>query len=220
MEGIFGMPITKDFVFCDVFSNNWMRRKYGPERGNRYWTFQLALNILNQTKKNPLIVETGCQRMADDFGAGMSTTILGEYALRYGARLITVDYDQKHLEDCKGFTAEFADAITYVHHESVDFLERFTEPIDLLYLDSMDYPIDDNLEEQTYSQQHCLNEYMAARKNLYPQSLLLLDDNQLPNGGKPKFTKNKLIEDGWVCLLDWQQSLWILASQTSKGIQP
>ena len=42
----------------------------------------------------PLMVETGCQRAANDHGAGMSSTIFGRYFQGRGAgKLLSIDLD-------------------------------------------------------------------------------------------------------------------------------
>jgi hypothetical protein len=36
----------------------------------------------------------------------------------------------------------------------------------------------------------------------------MIDDNQLPGGGKSRLAKEHLAGLGWSCLLDFQQSVW------------
>ena len=79
------------------------------------------------------------------------------------------------------------------------------EEIGLLYLDSLDY--EENLQKE--SQEHQLNEIEAAYPKLTQNSIILLDDNDFPNGGKTKLTKEYLLKNNWQCVLDHQQSLWI-----------
>ena len=174
----------------------------------------MALNILYQKRENPLIIETGCQRMADDLGAGMSTSIFGEYLKRYGGRLFTVDISQHNLDICKGCTIDFADYIKYVCQDSISFLRHNEEKADLLYLDSLDYPIGDeagDIQKQVAAQVHCLKEFKAAVKGgtVTNSTIILIDDNQLPGGGKPRLLKQHLQDEGYLCLLDLQQSLWV-----------
>ena len=153
-----------------------------------------------------LIIETGSIRVKDDPG-GAYTPLWGAFCKRYGKRLITVDILPEVTDLCKEVTKEYADHITYVTQDSVEFLKSFDEPIDLLFLDSMDCPLDEPAEE---AQRHNFEEFEAARKNLHKNSLLLMDDNNFPNGGKPGITKNYLLtQPDWVCLLDYAQSLWI-----------
>src|SRR5574343_374682 len=137
--------MREDLVFTNEPEKNWLYQKYYYAGGNsRYWTFQLALNLLSQQVDKAVIIETGCQRMDGDLGAGMSTSIFGEYVVRYGGRLITVDLIPQHLEICKQCTMPYSSAIDYVLADSVDFLSKYEGQVDLLYLDSLDYPVGDN----------------------------------------------------------------------------
>lgn len=204
---------TKLVYTSDQDGPNWFYDKYYCCGGNsRYFTFQLALNLLSQKTTTPTIIETGCQRQADDLGAGMSTSIFGEYVKRYGGKLITVDLFPQHLEVCKECTKEFSDHISYIESDSLRFLSTYMGPCNLLYLDSLDYPVGTdagNVAMQQAAQQHNLLEFKAIEKRLSDWCIILLDDNTLPGGGKPKLCKEYLITRGYTCLLDYQQSLFV-----------
>ena len=130
-------------VFAGADQNaNWFFKKYYHAGDNgRYFTFQLALNLLNQRFISPVILETGCQRQPDDLGAGMSTTIFAEYLSRYSGQLICVDNNARHLEIAKECVSSFHIEKKFELSDSVRFLREYTGPVDLLYLDSYDYPI-------------------------------------------------------------------------------
>lgn len=199
------MSSLADFLFIE---NDWLYKQFQhiESVGSmiKYVTIKVALNILLQTG-GQLIVETGTQRMKDDPG-GSSTTIFGAFCKRYGKRLITVDNNAKNLEVSKECTMEFKDHITYVLSDSVEFLQRFSEPIDLLYLDSLDCPVEGDATE---AQEHSLRELKAAYKNLHKGSLLIIDDNNFPNGGKSRLAKYFLLRTKeWLCILDYAQTLW------------
>jgi hypothetical protein len=209
--------MLKDFTYTSSWAEgpltNWFHSKYYYAGGNsRYWTFQMALNILSQQTDNPVIIETGCQRQQDDIGAGMSTSIFGEYCQTYGGQLITVDMVEPHLRICQACTSMFASNIQYALSDSLSFLRSYKGRVDLLYLDSVDYPIGDQAGDQalqTASQTHSLAEFCAAEDTLHNKTILLIDDNQLPGGGKPRMLKDYLETRNWVCLFDFQQSLWM-----------
>ena len=232
----------KDLVFANE-PGNWFYDKYYVNGINsRYWTFQLAFNILYQREKHPTIVETGCQRQADDIGAGMSTSIFAEYIANFGGELHIVDNNIRHLtiaEKCiSKWSTENANRVFTYHNDSVEFLKNYLGEVDLLYLDSWDYPYGEllnefggkeDIEKATIelnklshtevvsrfgsiifpSQQHCVREFKAVEEQLDETSIVLIDDNQLPGGGKPGLLKPYLEEQGWTCLFDFQQTLWI-----------
>ena len=192
--------------------NDWLSKEFDRLQvihSTHYLTFKTALNLFMQFEGN-LIVETGSMRMKDDPG-GAYTLLWGAFCKRYNKKLITVDILPEVTNVCKGCTIEYADHITYITQDSVEFLLGFHEPIDLLFLDSMDcpIPIEGSAEE---AQKHNFEEFKAAEKNLHKGSILLMDDNNFSNGGKPWITKNYLLtQPDWICLLDYAQSLWIKA---------
>src|SRR5262249_8735059 len=99
------------------------------------------------------------------------------------------------------------DRVRFHLSDSVEFLRKFDRSIDFLYLDSCDYLEDE--PGRSISQVHQLKEIGAAIDKLSPGAVVLLDDNDFPSGGKTKLSKQFLSDQGWFCLLDWVQSLWI-----------
>lgn len=216
---------------------NWFYEKYYYSGSNfRYPSFQIALNLLNQNHDNPHIIETGCQRQVEDLGAGMSTSIFGEYIHRYGGTLAVCDINAHSLEVAKSCVSEYKD-IEFTCSDSVEFLKN-QKGCDLLYLDSWDYPygqmldkyggqadlekamtlVGEKFEEDIRAefkniigpcQEHCLSEFKAIEDNLNEDTILLIDDNDFPGGGKPGLLKPYLLEKNWTCLFDSQQTIWI-----------
>lgn len=194
--------------------DNWLYNRYYYGGGNaRYYTFQIALNLLRQRTPNPVIIETGCQRQEEDVGAGMSTSLFAEYISRYGGELISVDLVLEHLVRAATYVKKWPEAkVKFAHSDSLLFLREYRSHCDLVYLDSLDYPIGaeaGDVQKQKAAQEHCLNELIAIWPALNSQSIVLLDDNQLPGGGKPALAKQYLVDHHWHCVLDLQSSLWI-----------
>jgi hypothetical protein len=197
-----------------LFSGNWFDRKYSQLSSGRYTTFKTALNLIHQGRLGGngeiVIVETGTTRLPNDWGAGMSTVLFGDYLKRYGGLLYTVDIEAKNIETCREVTKEFENNIEYVVSDSHDFLRDFKKGIDLLYLDSMDYPLKKEEGPVEDCQKHQLKEYELAKAKLKSGwSVVLLDDNELRDGGKCKLTKQQLLKDMAVHVMDAQQSLWL-----------
>jgi len=194
----------EDFTYIE---NDWFRTKYANNSKSRFVTFKVALNWLYQHKGRNL-VETGTTKEYDDWGAGMSTILFGDFCKHFGGLIWTVDKSRQAIEMSREVTAEFADYITYVHRGSIGFLQDFPRKIDLLYLDSMDYPLFDE-RPISVCQEHQLVELQAAYKKLSKKAVVLLDDNGLPKGGKTGLSKRWLAKKGWICLLDNQQTVWV-----------
>lgn len=191
-----------------LFANGWFDQNYLEKIGMRYPTFKAALGLFLQLGGGN-IVETGTLREKNQWTDGCSTLIFAETLKEYDAGYLwTVDISPDNIAVAKEATHHVADRVTYVVDDSLNFLENFDREINLLYLDSFDW---DNIEPlKSQSQQHQLLEIQAAFPKLKPSSIVLLDDNDLPGGGKAALTKPFLIEQGFTCILDYYQSLWIL----------
>ena len=84
------------------------------------------------------------------------------------------------------------------------YLQAFEPTIDLLYLDSYDYDKRDP-EVIKASQEHHLNEVKAAESNLHDKSVILIDDCNLPGGGKGRLVIDYLLERGWQVVMSKYQ---------------
>lgn len=185
---------------------------YRNSLGARYHSMKTALNLFFQNK-GVTIVETGTTRQENDWGAGMSTFVFLE-AIKmmrteeYSPELFTVDISADNIDMCRKICG--ADkAITYVVDDALHFLKESCPPqIDLLYLDSLDYPLGGTAHAVKQCQEHQLKEFKLAENQLAKHAVVLLDDNDFPDGGKTKITKNYLYTNGWTILIDDQQSLW------------
>ena len=219
-----------------VFSGGWFDCRYRNLSDGRYATFKLALNLMLQ-RSGTMFVETGCVRQENDFGAGYSTFMFSDFLSRYGGLLLSVDISETNVRLAERLTQDFPVRPILTNDDSIHFLKStlrqhpmFTGKIDLLYLDSFDYPLDrlhaacppPELNEMSDDdialrfpelvlppQQHCLAELQAASDLLHAGSVVLIDDNNLPGGGKSRLAKQTLLDWGWICLLDFQQTVWI-----------
>lgn len=231
----------------DYFYNQYFSKLGSTPYHNRgRWpTFKIALNLFLQ-KKGSVIVETGCQRQLEDWGSGCSTYLFLDFLQKHpnNGKLYSIDNNKnsieflesnfpqnKHLHSILGDSSEVLNSF-YMHESRID----------LLYLDSYDYPIGElmlryGIEKnyETYipiifdtmsqreilkkhgdlilpCQEHCLNELKAAWPYLGSNSIILLDDNTLPGGGKSRLAKDFLFSHGATMILDYHQSLWIKSS--------
>jgi hypothetical protein len=204
--------------------NSWWEQRYRAkiEPGGRFHTTKVALNLLLQ-RNGSTIVETGTIRSRGDYaGAGMATLTFGAFCARYGKRLWTVDILPEAIALARKQTPKYAEAITYVTGDSVEFLQKFPMAIDLLYLDSFDCPVDDSDPDRLReAQEHQLREIQAAWDKLDDRSIVLLDDNDFVNGGKCRLSNEFLADHGWTCLIADKQALWISdVAPPSNGVCP
>jgi hypothetical protein len=134
----------------------------------------------------PRVVETGCVRERDDWGAGYFGYLCGMWLEAVGGgELISVDNDPAHVRHRARAVPDWTRA-RVVQSCSVAYLEGRTEPIDVAYLDSMDTYVAGH-------DAHGLREARAAAKLVAPNGLILFDDSP-PDGaggwrgkGRPRF---------------------------------
>jgi len=167
-----------------------------PPSNGRYKTFKEALEMMSQ-RNVKTIVETGTERWQEGQycfdGDGGSTIIFGHWATENRAKMYSVDINQTHLEYSKGNTKSYLSNLSLVCSDSVTYLQNFKGKIDFLYLDSFDY----DEKNPTPAQQHCLREIMAAEDKLTQNSIVMIDDCNVPGGGKGLLAIRYLLEKGW-----------------------
>ena len=119
--------------------------KFNNEKNIRFSSFKKVFEIF--IKRNlKIIVETGTARGKTKFffikrynwKDGMSTPMFAEYAKFINGTLHTCDISSENIENAKKFTSNFSDHIRFYIKDSLVFLKEFNNPIDLLYLDSLD----------------------------------------------------------------------------------
>ena len=194
---------TEKLDFLEYHS--WFDKLFEQFLRGRYFTQRIALNLLYQLPTHN-IVETGCVRFPNDFGGGNSTYIYGAFVSKYGGRLTTIDISPRNIYVCKISTLEFKKNITYITEDSITAIPKLKKPIDLLYLDSLDVPEDGS--DATPGQEHNLIEFKLAEPLLHKGSIILIDDNDMENGGKTRLTKQYLADQGYTLILDLAQTLW------------
>lgn len=164
-------------------------------------TFARACELAIE-RKFRLIIETGTYRgiKAD----GQSTRIWATLARELGADFYSLDIDQKSIDKAKNLGGP-VDYARFYCGDSVPFLSCFQSPIHLLYLDSFDY-----IEKTGWqAQAHQVAEMGAALGKLTPDAIVLLDDCNIPGGGKALFTEWFLISRGWKLDYDGYQKLFV-----------
>ncbi len=136
-------------------------------------SFAKFLDFLAKKEGPVLMVETGCQRQADDPGAGMSTTIFGTYLAdrNDGSRLISLDCDPEHVAIARSLPVCDFGTVEVIQTDSRPWLASFSgSPVDALYLDSCDCWVPG-------FQDVCMDEAVAALPLLTYDCPVLIDDS-------------------------------------------
>ena len=168
----------------------------------RYETFKQVINLLEE-KNVKTLIETGTARCGDSNfdGDGGSTIIFAHWAVEHDAQMYSVDIDAVHIEIAKQVTEQYMTHLTYALEDSVTFLKEFEGKIDFLYLDSWDYSESDPYPAQI----HNLKEVLAAYDKLHDQSIIMIDDCNIPGGGKGKLAIDFLLQNGWYKFMNRHQ---------------
>ena len=151
--------------------------KYDNIKNIRFNSFEETLK-LSFKRGLKTIVETGTARGKTKFffikkynwKDGMSTPMFAEYAKFIKGKLHTCDISAENIDNARKFTSNFSNYIEFYIQDSLIFLKKFSLPIDLLYLDSLDG------HNPTAASNHQLKEAQIAVKKLHDKSLILLDD--------------------------------------------
>ncbi len=174
-------------------------------------TFRLSLKLLKQIRATT-IVETGTSRegLKGAKSNGAATIVFGKWAKENGAFLHSVDISEESVINAqKEVDRQELQAVVEIHlSDSLEFLKTFDQTVDFLYLDSYDYSHTD-VEIQKKSQEHHLLEFQAIEGHLHEKSIVLVDDCDLPNGGKGKSVIAYMLQNGWKILEESYQVLLV-----------
>ena len=218
---IFELPIGMYFVFSIVlafigfFIGKIIKHKslypFMPFRYDfrkRRDTFLKALEILNAINAK-IIIETGTSRegLKGAKSQGAASIVFGKWAKENGAILHSVDISEESVRVAQLEVNEqsLAENVKLHLSDSVAFLTEFKDSVDFLYLDSYDYS--ENVDVQKKSQEHHLKEFRAIENQLHKNSIVLIDDCGLPEGGKGKTVIAYMQTQGWNILIEEYQVL-------------
>jgi hypothetical protein len=204
-DAIYENKFYKDPIF-DGIDLSYDQQTY--ERGKPREYFLHTINLFNKYTDHKIILEIGSirNRMNHDIESinpvccndGHSTYFWRKYT---SADIYTVDIDKncKNIIDSddrlKDVNATTDDAISYA--------KSFDKKIDLLFLDAWDV-----FYSSEYAEKH-LEIYNILKDKLSDNCLILIDDTDIGNGGKGKLIIPQLIKDGFQCLINRRQSLFI-----------
>jgi len=172
--------------------------------GKREESFRIMVAFLNQ-QKNPVIVETGCARVENNFeGDGMSTLIFDSFVELNGGSLYSVDISHDSVNFARSKVTTNRSEIAC--EDSVSFLHKFDQKIDLLYLDSYDL----DPENPHPSSMHHIYELLAVSKCLKKGTMIVVDDNLSEEIGKGKYIADYLSKIGVPMIYSGYQQIWKL----------
>lgn len=193
-------------AYTNPVKNKYLSQRISPS-DKRYDTFVESLRLMEE-RGAQILVETGTSRggIRNFAGDGGSTVIFSHYAFDHNALLFSVDIDKQNLKNARLAIPYNDNVVRFIHSDSIEFLKNFGQPIDFLYLDSFDYDV----KNPSLSQRHHLNEIIAAYDWLHSKTIIMIDDCDLPQGGKGKLAINFLLKRGWKIIKDSYQVILVL----------
>lgn len=182
----------------------YLHNRISPDN-HRFTTFIYILRLLKE-RHAQVLVETGTARYGNKncSGDGCSTLIFADWIGVNGGQFYSVDISELALHDAAESLGAANEFVHLVQSDSIEFLKKFNQPIDFLYLDSFDF----DLDNPAPSQQHHLKEIIAAYPWLTEQTIVMIDDCNLPHGGKGKLVIEYLLNRNWkIVAQDYQTIL-------------
>ena len=151
-------------------------------------TIDKAIGYFRQ-RQGRLIVELGSIRQRGNVnGDGYSTIAWAQCA----EEVYSIDINPAATALTEELTRDFTNVIA-ITQDGIEFLQKFGQSIDLLYLDAWDAFLPGSQENHLYA-------YLAVRKNLHPRSLILIDDTDLGSHSKGRLVIPQALEDGFAVL--------------------
>lgn len=172
--------------------------------GSRADSIEAIIAYLLKQKRPLTIVETGCLRDVGNWaGDGQSTFIWDWVVSLTGGTVWSVDISPQNVAAARSVTSN---NVQLVLGDSVSFLSCFKGPIDLLYLDSFDLDPDNPMP----AARHHMNELTAAKRNLWPESIVMVDDTE-PGKGKGLLIADYMAAVGSKQIIDGKkQAAWLI----------
>jgi predicted O-methyltransferase YrrM len=176
--------------------------------GVRKPSFEIMIDKLSK-KNNPLIIETGCVRQLNDFGAGMSTVIFDKYIEQNGGECYSIDINPNNINLAKMITKNInlicSDSVSYLFNKNKELRDE-NKYVDLLYLDSFDFDHNDPHP----SSMHHIMELLCIWPSCTKGTIVAVDDNFDNGSGKGTYVKQFMSNIGINPIFDGYQIVWEL----------
>lgn len=159
----------------------------------------------------PLIIETGCLRVPDNWaGDGQSTFQFDWYARERQGSVFTIDINPASIDSARRACSGTTSTILNDSRPALHALgENSKKPASLLYLDSFDLDLADPMPSAV----HHATEIMAARGLIGDGTILCVDDFDvapLGSGGKGLIVDQFMNSIGATLLHAGYQKIWVL----------
>jgi hypothetical protein len=175
----------------------------GPQRNKTF--MEAAGFVLSLAGTLPLLIETGCYRGAAC--DGNSTLIMALLARETGGKFFSFDISPQHIHEAHDLLVQqgIASYATFIEGDSARTLRTVEANITLAYLDSYDFEPSTPINAQA----HQMIEAGLVLPKMAKVSAFLLDDCDLPHGGKAGLSLSAIQACGYKVVAEGYQKLLI-----------
>ncbi|UMM63557.1 hypothetical protein [Aristophania vespae] len=179
-----------------------------PRLGKRADGFSVIFDVLRQQER-PVIVETGCLRVPNNWeGDGQSTFLFDWFAREMHGTVFTIDINAASIDSARRACSGTTNTILNDSRAGLHTLGQITSrAASLLYLDSFDLDISAPMPSAI----HHATEMMAARRLISEGTLICVDDFNVPplgEGGKGMIIDQFMSSIGAEVLYSGYQKIW------------
>jgi predicted O-methyltransferase YrrM len=161
-------PLNVIKVVQEILKNEYLPLMVGRREG-----LSKLNKIVRERFESPNIVEIGTIRKHDNVdGDGYSTFFFGWLNKDLGGKFYTVDIDPESIKISQNICSVLSDNINFHTGDGENFLKKFKEEIDVLYLDGFD----SHIEQRDQAQHHAVKEFLAAENKLKENAVVAIDD--------------------------------------------
>lgn len=155
-------------------------------------TFVKAAEFILSLDK-PMMIETGCFRGCT--GDGQSTAIFALLAKETGGSFLSFELNEAHINKALDhlLKMELPKFAAFIQGNSIEMLKWVNHSVSFAYLDSYDYEEAKAIDAQN----HQLKETEILLPKMAQRSAFLLDDCDLPHGGKAGLSVPLILANGY-----------------------
>lgn len=213
-------------------------QKISSALGERFYTAQLMLNLLDGLKCNN-IVQFGCQeKMEANYHDSLFEIVATHISNKHFINFCVYHNKDNNHKNIESIIYKKYDTKQIKIKEISEYKEYKQDNIDLLILNDIDYPMKEltrklnnklnqlearsilnSIEGKEFEylygslveqcRKRVLKEYKTFSKHLSKRAIVVLEGNDYPGGSQTLLAKRQLEREGFICLLDLKQSVWI-----------
>lgn len=213
-------------------------KKISHSLGERFYTLELASNLLNSFRGNQ-IVQVGCQdrdflysnydlfNVLAELREDISLNIYhdqneDEYRINKIQREIYKKYDRSKItiDNIINYNPEDINKIDLlvlhdIHFPINELITKISHDLNILEARSLLNTIEKNEFNALFGglltecREKMLNDYKTFRSRLGGSAIVILEGSDYPGGSQTLLADKQLESDGFICLLNLKQSVWV-----------